>query len=247
MPLPSKYQEVRCVPSFSWWTQDFRMLSKVQTELQPQPRTVALVKTSPTQCSPLEWEEDPCRGIHGTRPDAGKEGTWETVLCSALLQYTSQACSLPSKMLHPENRNEVPFTPVSNSALSLAPSKMFTDQKGIKNNLEKHPEIWLPHYKASRMLYNSLLDPSLSWEKNQLSYIAAVCWGVNSTVGDLGGGWLFAVVASQPPSNFLRAREAHGQSVPIWTKKLWSTIDYLVQTPRFCCLFSRDDGGGDDD
>lgn len=105
------------------------MLSKLQTELQPQPRTVALVKTSPTQCSPLEWEEDPCRGIHGTRPDAGKEGTWETVLCSALLQYTSQACSLPSKMLHPEDRNEVPFTPVSNSALSLAPSKMFTDQK----------------------------------------------------------------------------------------------------------------------
>lgn len=39
------------------------------------------------------------------------------------------------------------------------------------------------------------------------------------------------MVASQPSSNFLRDREAHGQSVPIWTKKLSSKDD-------------DDDGGG---
>lgn len=33
---------------------------------------------------------------------------------------------------------------------------MFADQKGIKNNLGKHPVVLLSHYMAARMLWNSL-------------------------------------------------------------------------------------------
>lgn len=109
------------------------------------------------------------------------EGTGEAMLCLALLQSISQACSLPSKMLHPR-REEALYTQVPYSSLRLALSKCLLIRKALKITWENILWFYLPtiwQLECSGTAF-TVSFTSLSWEKNQLSYTMVVCWGINT-------------------------------------------------------------------
>lgn len=113
---------------------------------------MALSRTSPSQCA-LHWSGKKNlypMGTHGTRPDAGWEGTQE-VLCLALPRSFHKHVPYQARCCTPENREEALHTQVPYSSFRLAPRKCLLIRKALEIIWENI--LWF-YFPTARMLWN---------------------------------------------------------------------------------------------